>query len=74
MEKHKSRPIDRVVNPGPRQDDIRLKLIQIADGDLAFGAKLREMIWHSYCEADRPFGPTEAGMFTWLEQEQLLDS
>ncbi len=74
MEKRESRPIDHAVEPGPHQQGIRLKLIQIADGDLAFEAKLREMIWHSYCEADRPFGPTEEGMFTWLEQEQLLDS
>ncbi len=70
MKKQESSPVD----PEPRQEGIRLKLIQIADGDLAFEAKLREMIWHSYCEADRPFGPTEEGMFTWLEQEQLLDS
>ena len=74
MEKQESRPIGRAVEPGPRQEGIRLKLIQIVDGDLAFEAKLREMIWHSYGEADRPFGPTEEGMFMWLEHQQLLDS
>ena len=51
-------------------ENIRLKFVQIAGGDAAFGAKLREIAWHSYCEADRPFGPTEEGMFLWLEHQQ----
>lgn len=74
MEKQKSRSLGRIVEPRRQQEDLRLKLIQVSGGDSAFAAKLREMIWHSYCEADRPFGPTEEDMFRWLEHQQLLDS
>ncbi len=31
---------------------------------------MREMIWHAYCEAGRPLGPTEDDMFMWFQQQQ----
>lgn len=74
MDKRQARRFDRPTEPRASREDVRLKLIQVAGGDPAFEAKLREMIWHSYCEADRPFGSTEEGMFRWLEEQQLLDS
>ena len=70
MEREASRRLRNAAASKPHDQDIRLQLIQVAGGDPAFEAKLREMIWHAYCEADRPFGPTEDGMFVWLEQQQ----
>ena len=70
MEREASRRLRKAAASKPPSEDIRLHLIQVAGGDPAFEAKLREMIWHAYCEADRPFGPTEDGMFVWLEQQQ----
>ncbi len=69
MERQASRR-RRAAAPKPAREDIRLQLIQIAGGDPAYEAKLREMIWQAYCEADRPYGPTEDDMFAWLEDEQ----
>ncbi len=70
MEREASRRLRDAAASKPRDKDIRLHLIQVASGDPAFEAKLREMIWHAYCEADRPFGPTEDGMFVWLAQQK----
>ena len=54
--------------------DLSLRLIQLAGGDPAYEASLRQMIWHAYCDAGRPMGPTEAGMMDWLAQQQPLGS
>lgn len=45
--------------------DVRLSILQLADGDLAFADALRTMMWDAYCRAGRPFGPEEEGMWTW---------
>ena len=70
METEASRRFKDVAASKPPNQDIRLRLIQVAGGDPAFEAKLREMTWHVYSEADRPFGATEEGMFIWLEHQQ----
>ncbi|MFQ5568723.1 MAG: hypothetical protein ACE5G0_03550 [Rhodothermales bacterium] len=72
MKKQESWPYRRMIRPRASSENIRLKFIQIAGGDAAFGEKLLEMAWQSYCEADRPFGPTEEGMFLWLEHQQQV--
>ena len=70
MEKQKIRPKRRATAPDTPHTPLRLKLLQIAGGDAAFEAKLREMIWQEYCDAEWPYGPTEEGMFLWLEHQQ----
>lgn len=72
MDKQTSGWLSKAVPTPSHKANIRLQLIQIADGDVAFEAKMREMIWHAYCEADRPCGPSEEDMFTWLEQQQAF--
>ena len=70
MERQASRRFREAAGSRPCKEDLRLQLIQVAGGDPAFEARLREMIWHAYCEADRPYGPTEDGMFAWLAQQK----
>ena len=70
MERYASRRLRGAAGSRLPKEDLRLRLIQVAGGNLAFEAKLREMIWHAYCEADRPYGPGEEGMFAWLAQQQ----
>lgn len=64
--------------PGPPGDisnvngdagDMRLKVVEAAGGDPHFAEALRGMIWQEYCKAGQPFGPSEEGMFRWLERQ-----
>lgn len=48
----------------------RLRVLQVAGGDPAFAAKLREMLWHEYRAAGCPLGTSEEAMFRWLMQEE----
>ncbi|MDT7858230.1 hypothetical protein RQM47_16395 [Rubrivirga sp. S365] len=43
----------------------RLRVLEVADGDPAFAAALRGMMWDAYVRAGRPLGPSEDDMFTW---------
>lgn len=49
--------------------DMRLKVVEVAGGDLRFAEALRGMIWQEYCEAGQPYGPSEEAMFRWMEDQ-----
>lgn len=50
--------------------DVRLRVLQVADGDEAYAAALRGMMWDAYVQAGRPFGPKEDAMFAWWSYGQ----
>ena len=51
--------------------DLRLHVLQTADGDAMLADALRQMMWDDYCRAGRPLGPTEEAMWTWWTYGQL---
>lgn len=55
-------PTEFSVQPLP---DLRLRVVQAADGDPALADAIRRMMWDAYCAAGRPFGPDEEGMWAW---------
>ena len=58
------RPMPPELSRAPLPDP-RLRVLQVADGDPALADALRQMMWHAYCEAGRPLGPDEDGMWAW---------
>ena len=44
---------------------IASRILRLADGDLAFAAQIRAMMWGEYCAAGAPFGHSEDGMMVW---------
>lgn len=49
--------------------DLTLRILQLADGDKAFAAQIREMMWGEYCDAGAPLGHSEDGMMVWWHEE-----
>ncbi len=45
------------------------RILRLADGDLAFAAQIREMMWGEYCDAGAPLGRSEEGMMVWWVEE-----
>jgi hypothetical protein len=41
------------------------RILRLADGDPAFAAQIREMMWGEYCAVGAPLGRTEEGMMVW---------
>jgi len=44
-------------------------ILRLADGDPAFAARIREMMWGEYRAAGAPLGLSEEGMFVWWGEE-----
>jgi hypothetical protein len=49
--------------------DLTPRILQLADGDKAFAAQIREMMWGEYCREGAPFGHSEEGMMVWWHEE-----
>ena len=69
MEDRSSRSSSNITNTSTDSRDVRLKVVQVAGGDPHFAEALRGMMWQEYCEAGQPFGPSEEGMFLWMEHQ-----
>ncbi len=70
MQRHTSSPVAPALNPLKVSTQLRLKLMEVAEGDLTTAQMLQSMLWQAYSEADCPFGPEEDGMFLWWAYEQ----
>jgi hypothetical protein len=55
----------------PDPHPMRLRVIELADGDAGMSTQIRMMMWDTYSTAGSPLGPTEEGMFEWWEYDQL---
>lgn len=49
----------------PPVAELRLRVLRAAGGDARQAEVFHAMMWDAYCDADRPFGPDETGMWTW---------
>ncbi len=45
------------------------RLLRLADGDSAFTAQIRTMMWSEYCDVGAPLGRSEEGMLAWWDRE-----
>ncbi|MDT0632905.1 hypothetical protein RQM47_12445 [Rubrivirga sp. S365] len=50
--------------------DVRLRVLQVADGDEVYADALRTMMWDAYAEAGRPLGASEDAMWLWWSYGQ----
>ena len=73
MKDRSPRPSNGIANTNVKAGDVGLKIIEMAGGDPHFAEALRGMIWQEYCEAGQPFGPSEEGMFLWMERQLQVE-
>jgi hypothetical protein len=64
------KPVSNVTPDAVSDNGLALKIIQLAGGDPVFAARIREMMWREYCDADCPFGSSEKGMMIWWSHAQ----
>lgn len=73
MEDRSYRHSSEITGTDTSSNDVRLKVIEVAGGDLHFAETLRRMIWQEYCEAGQPFGSSEEAMFLWMEHKLRVE-
>jgi hypothetical protein len=49
--------------------DLTPRILRIADGDPAFAAHIRSMMWGEYCDSGAPLGRSEEGMMVWWNEQ-----
>lgn len=49
--------------------DLAPRILRLADGDSAFAAQIRAMMWGEYCSAGTPLGHSEEGMMVWWSEK-----
>lgn len=45
------------------------RLLRLTDGDPAFTAQIRGMMWDRYCDSGAPHGRSENGMMVWWSEQ-----
>ena len=45
------------------------QVLRLADGDPAFAAQIRSMMWGEYRDAGAPMGHSESGMMVWWDEQ-----
>lgn len=45
------------------------RILRLADGDPAFAAQIRHMMWTEYCDSGAPHGRSEDGMMVWWSEQ-----
>lgn len=45
--------------------DLAPRILRLADGDPAFAAQIRSLMWTEYCDSGAPHGRSEDGMMVW---------
>jgi hypothetical protein len=48
--------------------DLVPRILRLADGDPAFAAQIRHMMWSEYCGSGAPLGRSEDGMMIWWSE------
>ncbi len=44
------------------------RILRLTDGEPAYTAQIRTMLWSEYCDAGAPLGRTEEGMLVWWDR------
>lgn len=70
MREHTPDQIDHEATTETSSMQLHLLLLQVAGGNPAVAERLREVVWQEYCDAGRPFGPSEKAMLSWLAHER----
>ncbi|MEM1042695.1 MAG: hypothetical protein AAGI91_08710 [Bacteroidota bacterium] len=44
------------------------RILRLTDGEPAYTAQIRTMLWTEYCDAGAPLGRSEEGMLVWWDR------
>ncbi len=45
------------------------RILHLTDGEPAYTAQIRSMMWSEYCDAGAPLGRSEEGMLVWWDRK-----